>query len=303
MQTKTMGPGAGWRWLVRGFNLGRHNAKALFGAAALVMLVAMLPSVAQYLILFLSGGTDLTASFIATLVGMVVLAIVFPLLVAGFLRVIHDAEHGRPTRALAVFDTFRAGQGRGRIVATGLVLLLVYMLLFTAVLFLAGGDIAAWYWEVITLAQSTEPGATPAMPPMPAGMGRLVALILLVMMISAGLYAIGFGQVAINGRGVGDSLRDAFAGTLKNVLPLLVLTLVGLVAMVLAILVIGLVVALLAILGALVHPMLGVVLAIPVYLAFLVMLYMVMFGIMYFIWADVCGPEQADEAATNAFVA
>lgn len=303
MQTKTMGPGAGWRWLVRGFNLGRHNPKALFGAAALVMLVAMLPSVAQYLILFLSGGTDLTASFIATLVGMAVLAVVFPLLVAGFLRVIHDAEHGRPTRALAVFDTFRAGQGRGRILATGLVLLLAYMLLFVAVLFLAGGDIAAWYWEVITLAQSADAGTAPALPPMPAGVGRLVALTLLVMMISAGLYAIGFGQVALNGRSVGESLADAFAGTLKNVLPLLVLTLAGLVAMVVAIVIIGLLVGLLAILGALVHPMLGVALAIPVYLAFLVMLYMVMFGIMYFIWADVCGAEPADATTSNAFVA
>lgn len=303
MQTRTMGPGAGWRWLVRGFNLGRHNPKALFGAAALVMVVAMLPSVAQYLILLLSGGADPATGFIAALVGMAVLAVVFPLLVAGFLRVIHDAEHGRPTRALAVFDTFRAGQGRGRIVATGLALLAVYILLFAAVLFLAGGDIARWYWEVITVAQSTEPGSAADLPPMPDGMGRLVALSLLVMMITAGLYAIGFGQVALNGRSVGASLADAFAGTLKNVLPLLVLMLVGVVAAVVAILVVGLVVALLVMLGSLVDPVVGVALAVPVYLGFLVAMYVVMFGIMYFIWHDVCGPEPVAEADSNAFVA
>lgn len=303
MQTKTMGPGAGWRWLVRGFNLGRHNPKALFGAAALVMLVAMLPSVAQYVILLASGGADPATGFVAALVGMAILAVVFPLLVAGFLRVIHDAENGRPTRALAVFDTFRAGQGRGRIIATGLVLLAVYILLFAAVLFLAGGDIAAWYWEVITMAQSADAGATAALPPMPDGMGRLVALSLLVMMITAGLYAIGFGQVAINGRSVGSSLADAFAGTLKNVLPLLVLTLVGLVAMAVAILAVGLVVALLMMLGSLVDPVVGVLLAVPLYLAFLVAVYVVMFGIMYYIWRDVCGAEPVAEPDPNAFAA
>lgn len=302
MQTKTMGPGAGWRWLVRGFNLGRHNAKALFGAAALVMLVAMLPSVAQYAVLALSGGDDPQVAMLSAVVAMAVLAVVFPLLVAGFMRIIHASESGLPTRALAVFDTFRAGQGRGRIILVGIALLVVYIALFALVLFLAGGGIAAWYWEVMTLAQSGDPGAT--IPPMPDGFGRLMAFMLLVMMICAGLYAIGFGQVAINGRSVGESLADAFSGTLKNVLPLLVLTLVGVVALFVAILAVGLVVALLLMLGSLVDPIVGLVLVLPLYLGFLVAMYVVMFGVMYYIWRDVCEPDApVAPAESNAFAA
>ncbi|HET8819374.1 MAG TPA: hypothetical protein VFM73_07515 [Xanthomonadaceae bacterium] len=303
MTTKTMGPGAGWRWLVRGFNLGRHNPKALFGAATLVMLVALLPSLLQYGVMAVTGGADPQLGLWLAMAAMVVLAVAFPLIVAGFLRVIDAAENGRPTRALAVFDTFRAGQGRGRIVLTGLALLLVYMLLFVAVLFLAGGEIAAWYWDVMQLAQASDPGATPELPPMPAGMGRLMALMLLVMMICAGLYAIGFGQVALNGRSVGEALADAFAGTLKNVLPLLVLTLLGVVAMLLAILVIGLLVGLLAVVGSIVDPIVGIVLAVPLYLGFLVAMYVVMFGILYSIWQDVCGSRVENEGDANAFVA
>lgn len=303
MTTKTMGPGAGWRWLVRGFNLGRNNPKALFGAAALVMLVALLPSLLQYGVLAVTGGADPQLGLWMALAAMVVLAVAFPLIFAGFLRVIDAAENGRPTRALAVFDTFRAGQGRGRIVLTGLALLVVYMLLFVAVLFLAGGGIAAWYWEVMQLAQASGPGATPELPPVPAGMGRLMALMLLVMMICAGLYAIGFGQVALNGRSVGESLADAFAGTLKNVLPLLVLTLLGVVAMFLAIVAIGLLVGLLALVGSMVDPVVGIALAVPLYLGFLVAMYVVMFGILYYIWQDVCGSRADTEADANAFVA
>lgn len=304
MQTRTMGPGAGWRWLSRGFNLGRNNPRALFGGAALLMLVAMAPSLLQVLVLAASGGTDPATSSVVGLVVMAILAIVFPLLVAGYLRVVHAAEQGRPTRALAVFDAFRAGSDRGRIVATGLLLLLAYLAMFAAVLFLAGGDVADWYWEIMMLAQSGEPGATPDIPPMPEGMGRLVALSLLVTMITGGLYAIALGQVALNGRGVGESLADAVAGTFRNVLPLLVLTVLGALAMVAAFLVVALVVALLAVVGSLVDPMVGVLLAVPVYLVFLLMVYVVMFGVMYYIWLDICGPDSpADAGADGALAA
>lgn len=300
MQTRTMGPGAGWRWLVRGVNLGRNNPKALFGAAALMMVVAMVPSLLQSIAVLMVPQAALPVM----LVSMVVMIVLLPLLVAGFLRVIHAAEQGRPTRALAIFDPFREAGTRGRTIALGLVLFVVYMALFVGVMLLAGGGIAEWYLEVLTATQAAGPDGTPELPPMPAGFGRLAALMLLVMMVNAGLYAIGFGQLALNDRGVGESLRDAVAGTLRNVLPLLVLVLVGLLAALAAILVIGLVVGLLVLLGTLLHPALGVVLALPIYLAFLVMLYVVMFGVMYFIWLDVCGPEGAEAApAADSVVA
>ena len=67
----------------------------------------------------------------------------------------------------------------------------------------------------------------------------------------------------------------------------------------------SLVVLFLVMLGGLVSPALGAILAIPVYAAFLVMLYVVMFGVMYFIWRDVCGgavatPPVADHAGFEA---
>lgn len=292
MQTRSMGPGAGWRWLSRAVDLGRHNPKALFGAAALMLVVALIPSLVQQLVLLALGPDNMTVVLGVAAAGMVAMLLVFPLLIAGFLRVIDAAESGRPTRAVAIFDTFRAGNDRGRIIGTGLLLMLVYVALIALVLGVAGREVAAWYWEVINIAQSTTPGTTPDLPGLPEGMGRVAGLLLLVMMISGGLYSIGFGQVALGGRSATGALADAAAGTLKNVLPLLVLTLVGLVAMVLASIVVVLVVMFLTLLGSAVHPGIGLALGLPVYIAFMVIMYVVMFGVMYFIWRDVCGPEQ-----------
>ena len=289
MQTKAMGPGAGWRWLAAAVNLGRNNPKALFGAAALMMGVALLPSLLQVAAIEIAGPENVQLSMAVALIATLALMLVFPLLLAGFLRVVHAVESGQPTRATALFDAFRAGHGRGRVIGIGMLLLAVYLLLVALVLGLAGREVAAWYVEVWSMAQAATPGAAPTLPQMPDGIGRVMALMVLVAMVVGGMYSIGFGQVALNGRGVGAAFGDAVAGTLKNVLPLLVLALLGLVGMVVAAVVIALVVLFLVMLGGLVSPALGAILAIPVYAAFLVMLYVVMFGVMYFIWRDVCG--------------
>ena len=295
MQMKVKGPGAGWRWLVSAVNLGRHNAGALFGAAAMLMGLALLPSVLQVLFAELAGPGNVTAAMAVSAIVMLVFIVVFPLLMGGFLRIIHATETGQPTRAMALFDVFRDQGMRGRVIGIGLLLLLVYLVLLALVLGLAGRGVVAWYVELISLAQGATPGSTPALPEMPEGMGRVMALMMLVAMFTGGIYSIGFGQVVLNGRRVGEAFSDALVGTLKNVLPLLVLTVLGLVGMLVAALAIGLAVAFLVVLGSLDSPVLGMLLAVPVYAAFLLAIYVVMFGVMYFIWRDVCGDAIASD--------
>ena len=164
MQMKVKGPGAGWHWLVSAVNLGRHNAGALFGAAAMLMGLALLPSVLQVLFAELAGPGNVTAAMAVSAIVMLVFIVVFPLLMAGFLRIIHATETGQPTRAMALFDVFRDQGMRGRVIGIGLLLLLVYLVLLALVLGLAGRGVVAWYVELISLAQGATPGSTPALP-------------------------------------------------------------------------------------------------------------------------------------------
>jgi hypothetical protein len=291
MQTRAMGPAAGWSWLRQAINLGRNNPKALFGAAALLMLVALIPSVIQLCAQYLLGASSINAVLWVTGVTTLAMLAVYPLLIGGFFRVIDDTEHNRPTRATALFDTFKAGQGRGRLVAFGVLLTLLYIVVLVAIFGTLGSDFAGWYWQVFQATQSATPAAPPSLPPMPAGFGMVAGLTLLVMMFLGGVYSIGFGQVALAQRSVGGAFADGFTGALKNLLPLLLLTVIAIVLMVVIALVLGLVIGLLAVLGGLVHPVLSVVLALPVYIAFLVVMYVVMFGVMYFMWRDVVAQD------------
>ena len=290
MSTRTMGPGAGWSWLARAVNLGRNNARAVIGAIALVAALALVPSIVQMGAQSALGGRP---DALLTVIGLstVVSLVVFPLLIGGALRVIDAAERGRPAEPTAVFDTFRAGQGGGRLIGFGLLMTALYLLVFGVLIGSFGQGLPEWYAQVMQL--TIEAGGRPLqpadIPEPPAGLGTVVALGLLLGMFLSGAWAIGFGQVALGGRGVLEAVRQGLAGALKNLLPIIVLTVLSVAGMVALVLVVALVGGLLMLIGGLVHPALGMLLVAPVYLGMILLMYVVMFGVMYHMWRDICG--------------
>ena len=74
---------------------------------------------------------------------------------------------------------------------------------------------------------------------------------------------------------------------------LVVVVVAGLVAMIAA----GLVMGVLAVIGGLVHPAFAMLLIVPAYLALLVTTYVIAFGVMYFMWRDICGDATSTSPA------
>src|SRR5690606_17618544 len=166
---------------------------------------------------------------LATLASLVV----FPLLIGGVLRVIDAAEHGRPTAPGAVFEPFRAGRGGGRLVGFGLLMSALYLLVFGVLVGTLGEGLPEWYAQVMQLqveaaGRPIQPGDLPDPPP---GLGKVLGLGLLLGMFLGGAYAIGFGQVALGGRGVLGAVRDGLAGALRNLLPIVVLAVLSVLAL------------------------------------------------------------------------
>ena len=298
MTTRAVSPGNAWRWLRQAINLGRNNPRAVFGAVALLALIALIPSVIQ---LALQYGLGLGPEAVMMVIGLTTLAsiVVYPLLIGGLLRVIHAAENGRPTQATAIFDTFHAHGDRGRLVGFGLLMTAIYLGVFLLVVSLFGKDFLDWYWKLITAAQAQQAGGAPMSPELlalPAGFGQVMALGSLFALFMGGVYAIGFGQVALGGYQVGAALADGLGGTLTNVLPIVLLAVLAVAAMIGLTLLVGIVGGILMLLGGLIHTTLGMLLVMPVYLGMLLLVYVVMFGVMYYMWRDICGEQAAPEA-------
>src|SRR5690606_32695312 len=194
-----------------------------------------------------------------------------------------------PTHATGLCDTFRAGNGAGRLIGFGVAMFVASLAVFVAVVGLFGQDFLGWYMELLAASTQNDADAqAKVLQDMPDGFGTLMALGTLAGLFFGGVYAIGFGQVALRGRSVGSALADGVAGTLKNVLPIGVLAVVAFVGFFAFALVAMLVILLLMAIGGLVHPALALLLAAPAYFGARLVLCSVMFGVLYVRWRDVC---------------
>ncbi|MHC9083629.1 hypothetical protein ACYX7E_01190 [Luteimonas sp. RIT-PG2_3] len=301
MTTRALGPAAGWSWLAKAINLGRGNPKAVIGAIALLAVIALIPSLLQVLLQqLLPVETVMVMAGVMTLV----MIVVYPLLIGGVLRVIHAVERGVPTRAGAVFDTFKPSDDRARLIGFGVVMAVIYIAMFVVVVSLFGKGFMAWYMEVIQISAdfsaAGDASKPPVYPPAPDGMGTMMALLMAFGLYFGGVYAIGFGQVALAGRSLKQALSDGFAGSLKNLLPIIVLAAISFFGMIALSFVLVLVGGILALIGGLIHPAVAVLLVMPLYLAMLLVVYMVMFGVMYHLWRDTCAdPAQPPALPPN----
>ncbi len=289
MSTRAMGPLAGISWLKDGINLGRRNARAIFGGAALVMLVALLPT--AILVPMQYRSTPGPTTFAIAIGFSMICSLLLAPLIGGFFAVIDAAENGRPAKATDVFALYRRGEF-GRMVRFGLGMLVLRVIAWGLVLAVVGTGIVHWYMEVLAAQANHHPEAIPHVP---AGFGAALALGSVLGLLMSGVYSIGLGQVALARRPLLDALRDGLMGSLKNLLPMLVMVIVGVLGMVACMLVFAVVVALLALLGKLVGVWLMIVVLVPLYLALILAIVAVMFGVMYFMWRDVCAVDRLAE--------
>ena len=294
MTTRSKGPLAGFGWLTRGIRISYRHPKPLLGGAAVLLLVCLLPSFVTLPMQLhaLHGGTQPSPAMFG---GVTVLAMLLGLLLvpvyAGYLQVIDAAERGLPARVRDMFRPYRQGEALS-LIGFGLALLLVYVAVMAIIVAAAGGGVAAWYMQLLVAQTNHQP------PPvgLPSGFGTAMALALVFGLFMMGFYAISLGQVAFRRRGVFGAMGDGFVGALKNLLPLIVfavsLVLTWLVVA-LAVLLVG---ALLVLVGKLVSGWLALVLVVPLYLALMTSMFAAMFGVMYYLWRDVCGDEGTPDA-------
>ena len=288
MATRSRGPLAGFGWLRKAINLGHGNPKAVFGGAALVLVMSMLPSLVtlplQMSVVEPGGAPDMAKLGAVMAISMLAGLLLVPLF-AGFLRVIDAADRGRPASAFDVFKPYRQGETL-RLVGYGLAMAAVYAAMFAVVVAIAGGEVARWYMQVL----ATQGQAPPALP---AGFGLAITAMGVLGLLVMGIYAISLGQVALNGRSVLGAIGDGVVGSLKNVLPLVVFVVSAVLAWIVVGVVFLLLGMLLAFVGALVAPWLVLVLVVPLYIVLMLGLFVVMFGVMYHLWRDVCGDDAA----------
>ena len=303
MSGKIVSMGAPFGWLMKALDVGRRNPGALFGGFLWLLAVGLVPSAIQ-----LAGdalAAPKSAAWIAAYAVSVLLSLLLmpPLMGAAF-RLLDRCERGEAVAASDIFDGYRLPGFARHMVLLSLAFVAVDVVALAALVAVLPGQDAIV--EIVSRIAATPPGGQPDMsglarPPGGFFLWLLGAMFLLTLLGNA--YMLAFAQSALRGRGVIASLRDGFAGALRNVLPFvgfaIAMAFVGFVALLLAAVVIGLVVGLLM----LASPVLAMIVAIPLYLALMLALYVVMFGFYYHGWReifDLPAPPPADDGTLTA---
>lgn len=288
MTTRAVGAMASIDWLKQAVNLGRTNPKAIFGGA--VLLVVAIFALALVMALLVGGlgmalpeGGAVTGG-LSILVAGGVMALMATL-IAGYLRLLDAVETGRPASAGDVFSAIGQGGTAIRAIAFMLVLMLAQNLLVFGLIGALAPEFGSWYLENMRASVS---GASPPAE-LPSGFGLAMVVTWVIGMFAYGVQSIGFGQIALRDQGVGAALSDGVRGAAKNLLPLVVLFLAMVLAAIALAIAMVILVLLVGMLGKLVGNWLLVLVGIPLYVAFVVGLIVVMFGVMYFMWRDICG--------------
>ncbi len=295
MTTRAHGPLAGLAWLRDGLNAGRANPRALFGGGSLLMVAALVPSFLQGLAHALLQPGPAAAAGIAALATVLAVALLGPLM-GGYLRLIDAAVHGRPAHPADVLAPFRNAADARRMIGFSFAMLLVQLGALSLLGAMFGGvlqNLQDWYVQAVDVLRSARPGGQPQLPALPAGLAGLFSLAGLFALFVAGVFAVGLGQLALRGHGVGTAVLEGLAGAARNLAPLLVLAVFAIVLLMAAGFALGLVAGILGLL----HPLLAVAAFLPLYMLFLLTLYVVMFGVMYHLWRDVAGGESPAASA------
>lgn len=292
MTTRSNGPLAGFGWLKRGIAVAFRRPKAMLGGAALLLLAGLPQSLITLPIQFHAqrSGVPLTPVFMGlmTLVSMLFGVLLVPLY-AGYLQMIDAAERGLPARAFDILKPYRQGEA-GRLMGFGLAIMVIYLVMFAVLIAATSRGVMSWYVQMLSTQSSHRPP-----PALPHGFGIAMTVFAALSLFMTGFYAISFGQIALRQHSVLAAIRDGMTGALKNLLPLLVLVVSSTLAAIGLTIAFVIVAVVLALLAKIVSGWLVLVLAVPLYIALLLTMLPVIFGVSYHLWRDVC----SDDAAAN----
>lgn len=280
--------GNGVAWLTRGFGTVRKHPGTLAAAIFLLILAILGPVCIQLAAQLLLPGNP-AASLAVQLLATLAIVFIASLLMVGLLRLIDTLERTGSGSATSIFSTFSDSDLMGRAVVFALLVLVASVVFIAVVLLSLGPEMLGWYKTILTQPMAVSEIA----PPITRSPWLSVAIGLVGVLALFGINTFGYAQVALTRTGGVEAFMDGLKGTARNVLPILLNMVVVIVAMVVLTIPLVLLMMLLGFLGAMVHPLAGVVLALPVYVAFLLGLYALIFATMYHAWRDVFGDAAA----------
>lgn len=288
MEIKRVGAGRGLAWVAQSLDIAGRRPGAVLGGALLALIALFVLAIAAVLLSMVFDGATGAGSLIRQAgVAALLLLAVQPVLLAGLLHLLREADAGRPVSAGAVFAGFR-GEHLLPLVALSLVQVAALGLNLLALDQLGGEDYLGRYFAML---QSIQPGQPldPASIPQPEHGGLLDLASLVIGYFSTAVLALSVPLVFFRGLPPATAVLLALRASVVNVLPLLLAALVLFVGLLLAALVIALLSLVVGAVGRRIAPALGALLSLGVLVLALTAVAAMLPAIALLAWREIFG--------------
>ena len=275
MARDSFGPAAPWRWLQQAAALLRAHPRELGGTTAMLLAVALAPSLLQAA---LSAASPQLAQALAVVLSL----LLYPPAVAGFYRVVHALVQGVPVRPSALFAVFGDAPALRRMVIANLLFVSGSLLLVATLAWAFGGEALLQFLRELSALQ---PGAK-QLPPLPPGVLPLVVVLLLFGAALVSAQGLAFAELALGSRAPLPAIAAALRLTARNFGALLLFYVPVAVLGFLAFMLVALVAVLLGTLLSLLSPSLAPVLVLVLSLVLVLAMYALLFTFFYFAWRE-----------------
>ena len=294
MEIRKLPIGQGLAWFKQSIDLGGHNPRGVFGAAALMLvalyavgLVIIVPMVAA-----MAGAGDaddlgaaLGRIWPFLLLMVLAISVLLPFLVGGLMHVIRETEAGNKPGALAVFRPFRSGR-LGSLAATGLLMLAIQVVGGALVMLTGGAEYLQAYAEMMRGLLS---GADPRTLAQPEASLLMFVLQLLVNYVGYAVLLFTVPSVLFLGASLGDALGGSLKASFRNLGANLLAGLLLVVALIVAGLLFLLLMMLVALVANAIHGVVGAIATLVLGLLFASAVIVVLVGAAYLAWRDTFG--------------
>lgn len=293
MEIRKLPISQGLTWFKQSIDLGGHNPRGIFGAAALLLATIYLAGLLVVVPMVMSvpddaGGTGQEIGAVLSriwpfLVLMVLLvSMLLPLLLGGLMHVLRETEAGNRPGPLAVFAPFRSGRA-GALAAVGLVMLVVQVVGGVLVMLTGGAEYLEAYGEMV---RGMLAGADPRTLAQPDASLLMFLLQLLVNYVGYAVLLFAVPSILFLGASLGEALGGSLKAALVNIGPNLLAGVLLLLAAIVATLLFGLLLMLVALVGGAIHDVVGTVLTLVLALLFASAMIVVLVGAAYLAWRD-----------------
>lgn len=315
MSAQSVSIAAMFGWVVDSFKLLRKNFRGLVSASFITLVLAILMCIPMWSVMAfnmmgamnnnsmanagmpMAGGMTLFYTVYA--VTVVISLLLFPPILVGWIKLCQSIDQNNAASGFDILKPYKDKPLWLRGIGFAFLGLLIYVLFMGVFALTFWGAISDFIQQAEAQQAAASIGARPAPPTFSMSLVLGYFGFIGVAMFLQFVYMVGFAEISLRPTSPIAAMKQAALGVFKNGFKLILFLICIVTVFYIALLIISLILGLIVVVLSFIHPAIGAVVAVALFLPVFLCLYPLMFAGHYFMWKSILG--DSSPALPNAY--